>query len=177
MIVYRCKSRFLCSALGRYIPVGATIARYENAIRLVVNYDPNGAVTLDTILRDGIVYEDPKLVKWFYGVEPPPTGSFTGDIFEKISTVPEDEYGNVIINSPAITITSISNLTSNGLVTTSGGNGTLGVLTNIPFLNDLGNNNVRQKTDGTIQFWDYGDSLWHTPVLMNGVFSWSAGEA
>jgi hypothetical protein len=95
MLVYRCKSRFFCSPLKEYIPEGATIARYENAIRLVINFDPNGLVVLDTILRDGICYEDPKYVQWFYKVEPPPNGTFAGGLFEYVASEYEDAYGNV----------------------------------------------------------------------------------
>ena len=79
MIVYRCSRRFFCTPLGVYIPVGAMVARYENAVRLVVNSDPNG--TVDQLLNEGLVYEDPKSVTWFYGVEPPPRGSSTSSPF------------------------------------------------------------------------------------------------
>lgn len=37
--------------------------------------------------------------------------------------------------------------------------------------------NLRQKSDGTFQLWDYGTSKWRTPVLNNGVLGWDAGEA
>jgi len=210
MLVYRCKSRFLCSALGKYIPVGATVARYENAIRIVVNFDPNGVVKLDAILRDGICYEDPKYVQWFYGVEPPPNGTFTGGIFEYVLTEWEDAYGNVCFggggggtqgtqgsqgNQGAIGTAGVGNqgfqgnqgvgnqgfqgnqgVGNQGFQGNQGPQGYQGTFPSGAFLNDLGNNNVRQKNDGTMQFWDYGTSKWRTPVLTSGVLGWDAGE-
>lgn len=93
MRVYRSLTRFFCAPLDRYIPVGATIARYENAIRLVINFDPTD-VTLDQLLQIGQEYETPKTVQWFYSLEPPPYGTNTS-YFAFVEAKAEDAYGNV----------------------------------------------------------------------------------
>jgi hypothetical protein len=95
MYIYRCTKRFLCTPLDRYIPVGAHIARYENAVRIVVDEAPRSDQDPFNVLVDGISYTDPARVTWLYGVEPAPLGSNNREWFEVIGVKDEDAYGNV----------------------------------------------------------------------------------
>ena len=89
MKIYECQLRFFCQPLKRYIPVGAFIARYENATRLVVQDAQQSDQDPFNILVDGQVYDSPDTVTWFYGLETNTT------FFILTSTVAEDAYGNV----------------------------------------------------------------------------------
>lgn len=91
MKIYQCTQRFFCTPLKRYIPVGAYIGRYENAVRLVLQDAPQSDQDPFNILIDGQVYEDPKEVTWFYVIEPPAVAS----LFILIATKDEDQFGNV----------------------------------------------------------------------------------
>jgi len=98
MYIYQCSRRFFCTSLERYIPVGAIIARYENAVRIVVDDAPQSDQDPFNVLVDGISYDDPAQVSWIYGVEPPPLGTSTAGWFVTIATKAEDAYGNVSAN-------------------------------------------------------------------------------
>jgi hypothetical protein len=91
MKTYQCIKRFFCQPLKRYIPTGALVARYENATRIVIQDAPQSDQDKYNILVDGIVYEKPTDVSWFYSIEPPSTT----DLFVLIGTKDEDAYGNV----------------------------------------------------------------------------------
>ena len=92
MKVYRCKQRFFCTPLKRYIPVDALIARYENVTRLILVEAPSSDKDIwFNILSDGFVFELPKEVTWFYIIEPPNNTA----LFELVDTKDEDDYGNV----------------------------------------------------------------------------------
>lgn len=93
MRAYRCLSRFFCTPLERYIPANAIVARYENAIRLVINFEPAG-LPFDEVISLGQEYEKPEDVQWFYALEPPPGGTVTSH-FVYVESKPEDAYGNV----------------------------------------------------------------------------------
>jgi len=94
MYVYRCLRRFFCTPLERYIPVGAHVARYENAVRVVLDEAPQSDQDPFNVLVDGIEYAAPEEVTWLYGMEPAPLGSVSG-WFTVIATKEEDAYGNV----------------------------------------------------------------------------------
>ena len=96
MIVYQAVNQFFCSPLKRYMLQGAMVARYENATRLIIVFAPTGPLSLEELLKQGTEYTDYKDVTWFYGVEPPPRGTFLGGQFVQTMTVSEDPYGNVI---------------------------------------------------------------------------------
>jgi len=87
--IYRCNQRFYCTALLKYIPVGALVARYENAARLVLQDAPQSD-NYWGVLTDGYVYDSPKEVSWFYVIEPP-----AQSFFSLLDTKDEDDYGNV----------------------------------------------------------------------------------
>lgn len=70
------------------MPVGALVARYENAVRLVVHLDPTG-ITRDQLTETGAVYEDAETVQWFWGIE-------SGPDFEFLYQTLEDKFGNVL---------------------------------------------------------------------------------
>ena len=89
MKIYRCDQRFYCTALLKYIPVGALLARYENATRLVLQDAPQSD-NYWGILTDGFVYDSPKEVTWFYAIEPP-----AQTLFSLLDSKDEDQYGNV----------------------------------------------------------------------------------
>jgi hypothetical protein len=91
MKTYQCIRRFFCQPLKRYIPTGALLARYENATRIVIQDAPQSDQNIYNILVDGIVYENPTDVAWFYSVEPPNTVG----LFVLLATKDEDAYGNV----------------------------------------------------------------------------------
>lgn len=91
MKTYQCIKRFFCQPLKRYIPAGALLARYENATRIVIQDAPQSDQDMYNILVDGIVYEVPTDVSWFYSIEPP----HTTDLFVLVATKDEDAYGNV----------------------------------------------------------------------------------
>ena len=101
MIVYRCVKRFMCSPLGRALPIGSHVARYENATRIVIDDAPRSDQDVFNILADGYVYDEPTKVTWFYGVEPPPRGTSNSGFFVRVSTAPEDNYGNVWTGFPS----------------------------------------------------------------------------
>jgi hypothetical protein len=94
MKVYRCKKRFFCTPLKRYLPVGALIARYENAARIVLSEAPQSDQDVFNVLVDGFVYDDPKTVSWLYSVEPPPLGH-DSRYFVVVGSKDEDQFGNV----------------------------------------------------------------------------------
>lgn len=94
MKIYRCKRQFFCTPLKQYLPVGAHLGRYENAVRIVVNKAPRSDTNIYNVLSDGIVYETPNLVSWIYTVEPPPLGN-NNTFFELVGASTEDAYGNV----------------------------------------------------------------------------------
>jgi len=89
MKIYSCNQRFFCQPLKRYLPVGAYVARYENAVRLVIQDAPQSDQDPFNMLVDGEVYDSPALVSWFYGLEA------NAAFFSLISTVTEDAFGNV----------------------------------------------------------------------------------
>jgi hypothetical protein len=90
MKIYQCTTRFFCTPLKRYIPQGAYIGRYENAVRLVLQDAPQSDQDPFSTLIDGFVFDAPSEVTWFYVIEGQPTMPFT-----LISTVYEDGFGNV----------------------------------------------------------------------------------
>lgn len=92
MKIYRCNKRFLCGPLGRYLPVGALIARYENAVRLVIQEAPTSDQDIFNVLVDGIEYSEPNKVSWFYTFED------NSVYFSLVSTAVEDAFGNVKVN-------------------------------------------------------------------------------
>lgn len=94
MKVYRVKATFFCAPLKRYLPVGALLGRYENAVRLVIQNAPRSDQDLFTTLVDGIVYDSPKQASWLYGIEPPPLGNDTR-FMTLVASKSEDGFGNV----------------------------------------------------------------------------------
>jgi len=94
MRVYRCKSRFFCTPLKRYVPAGALFGRYENITKLVMNDNPSTEEDPFGQLVDGFEYDDPAQVTWIYAVEPPPLGT-TNSVFTDLGKKDEDEFGNV----------------------------------------------------------------------------------
>ena len=94
MRAYRCKSRFFCSPLKRYIPKDAIFGRYENITKLVMNDNPSTTQDPFGQLVDGIEYDDPGDVTWIYAIEPPPLGT-NNTYFEDLGRKDEDEFGNV----------------------------------------------------------------------------------
>ena len=115
MYVYRCSQRFLCTPLGRYIPEGAHIARYENAVRLILDDAPVSDQDPFNVIVDGVEYSNPAQVTWFYGMEPPPLGSVVGR-FTVIATKDEDAYGNVSSNGGGLPSNSELKVESDGKV-------------------------------------------------------------
>jgi len=92
MKVYRCKQRFFCTPLKRYLPIGALVARYENVTRLIIVDAPQtDQDVIFNIMTDGLIYELPKEVTWFYSIEPPNNTV----LFEYMTSKDEDAYGNV----------------------------------------------------------------------------------
>jgi hypothetical protein len=94
MRAYRCKKRFFCQPLKRYVPQGAVFGRYENVVKLVMNDNPVSDVDPFNQLVDGFVYVNPDEVTWIYALEPPPLGT-RNDYFTDIAAKDEDEFGNV----------------------------------------------------------------------------------
>ena len=64
------------------------------------------------------------------------------DYFAFVSQTQEDSFGNVIGNSA------------------------------LAWINGLPQANMRQMSNGQIQFWDFGLSAWVIPVLVNGVMEY-----
>lgn len=87
MKVYLCLQRFFCTPLKQYIPVGAMFGRYENTCRLVVQNVPSSGNDMFNTLVNGVDYDDPKYVTWFYGVEG------NTELFSLYATIAEDQYG------------------------------------------------------------------------------------
>lgn len=116
MYIYRCNTRFLAGPLGRYIPVGALIARYENSTRLVIDEAPQSDLDPLNVLVDGVVYTDPAFVTWFYGMEPAPLGTSTSGVFTVVATKTEDAYGNVSATDSGLPTNSELQIDSNGKV-------------------------------------------------------------
>lgn len=116
MYIYRCTTRFLAGPLNRYIPVGALIARYENATRLVIDEAPQSDLDPFNVLVDGVVYTDPALVTWFYGMEPAPLGTSTSGAFTVVATKEEDAYGNVSATTSGLPANSELQIASDGKV-------------------------------------------------------------
>ena len=94
MRAYRCKKRFFCQPLARYVPAGALFARYENVTKLVMNDNPISDLDTFNQLVDGFVYVNPEQVTWIYTLEPPPLGT-RNDYFTDLGKKDEDEFGNV----------------------------------------------------------------------------------
>lgn len=95
MKIYRCIKQFHCTPLKRYLPVGALVARYENATKIVIQDAPRSDLDiLFNVLADGFEYVEPSMVTWIYTVEPPPLGTHT-DLFVLAGSKDEDAYGNV----------------------------------------------------------------------------------
>ena len=94
MKIYQCTQRFFCTPLKRYIPQGAYIGRYENAVRLVLQDAPQSDQDPFTTLVDGFVFEEPKQVTWLYVVEQQPNMPFV-----LVGTKDEDSFGNVVSGS------------------------------------------------------------------------------
>lgn len=94
MKIYRCTKRFLCGPIKQYLPVGALIARYENAVRLVIQDAPRSDTDIFNQIVDGIEYTNASQVSWFYAFENPVSKNKIG-YFELVSSSPEDSFGNV----------------------------------------------------------------------------------
>ena len=91
MRAYRCKSRFFCTPLKRYVPRGAIFGRYENITKLVMNDNPSTEEDPFGQLVDGFEYDDPAQVTWIYAVEPPPLGT-DNSVFTDLGRKDEDEF-------------------------------------------------------------------------------------
>lgn len=105
MKIYRCKLRFFCTPLKRYLPVNALIGRYENAARIVLQDAPQSDQDPFTTLLDGFVFDSPAEVSWLYAIEPPPLGSNT-DFFTLVDSKDEDQFGNVSGTSDGLPVLS-----------------------------------------------------------------------
>lgn len=92
MKIYQCTQRFFATPLKRYIPQGAYMGRYENAVRLVLQDAPQSDQDPFSTLLDGFVFDDPSQVSWFHQIES--SGSIT-NFFTLIGVLPEDQFGNV----------------------------------------------------------------------------------
>jgi hypothetical protein len=88
--IYRCKKRFLCGPLGRYIPVGAVIARYENILKMAV-LDAPDSDNLFSVVVNGVEYYQADQITWLTAMVAPRSVEY----FDLVGTVPEDAYGNV----------------------------------------------------------------------------------
>ena len=89
--IYRCKKRLFASPLKRWIPVGAHICRWESLAKIVVADAPTSN-NVQNILIEGVEYDNPSQVTWFYAVEPPPLGTNT-DFFTLIGSFPDNDCG------------------------------------------------------------------------------------
>ena len=69
------------------------MGRYENTHRLVVN----SLISKKTedLLSDGVEYDNPALVVWFYAMEPPPLGEAVG-WFREIETREEEKLFTIM---------------------------------------------------------------------------------
>ena len=103
MKIYRCKQRFFCTPLKRYLPAGALLGRYENATRIVLQDTPQSDQDIFNTLIDGFVFDDPNTVTWIYHIEPPPLGTNT-DFFDVIESKTEDAFGNVSATSDGLPV-------------------------------------------------------------------------
>ena len=92
MKIYQCTQRFFATPLKRYIPIGAYMGRYENAVRLVLQDAPQSDQDPFSTLLDGFVFDSPGEVSWFHQIES--SGSVT-QFFTLIGTKDEDAFGNV----------------------------------------------------------------------------------
>jgi len=108
MKIYKCVQRFFCQPLKRYIPVDALIARYENAVRIVIQDAPQSDQDVYNTLVDGFVYDSPSDVTWFYHVEPPLTAFFV-----LVGTKDEDAYGNVSGTADGLPVNSTLKVVNN----------------------------------------------------------------
>jgi len=113
MRAYRCKKRFFCTPLERYVPKGALFARYENVVKLVMNDNPVSDVDPFGQLVDGFIYDDPAEVTWIYGVEPPPLGT-SNEYFVDLGRKGEDEFGNVGSTSDGLPANSVLKVATDG---------------------------------------------------------------
>ena len=105
MKIYSCKKAFFCTPLKKYIPLGALIARYENATKIVIQDAPESDTNIFNILADGFQYTDPTGVTWLWSVEPPPLGTHTA-LFDLVGSKDEDAYGNVGATSDGLPVNS-----------------------------------------------------------------------
>jgi hypothetical protein len=92
MKIYQCTQRFFATPFKRYIPVGAYMGRYENAVRLVLQDAPQSDQDPFTTLMDGWVFDDPSQVSWFHQIE---SSGSVNNFFVLIGTRDEDAFGNV----------------------------------------------------------------------------------
>jgi hypothetical protein len=108
MKIYRCKKRFLCGPLERYIPVGAHVARYDNIVKIAL-LDAPDSENLFSILVNGVEYATPDKVTWI-SVLVPPTNL---DYFDFVSSIEEDAYGNVSTDTGSVDyVVPVWNITS-----------------------------------------------------------------
>lgn len=105
MKIYRCKKRFFCTPLKRYIPINALIGRYENATKFVLQDSPQSDQDPFNTLMDGFVFSDPSDVSWIYAIEPSPLGT-NETFFDVIDSKDEDEFGNVSGTSDGLPVAS-----------------------------------------------------------------------
>jgi hypothetical protein len=91
MKVYRCKRRFFCAPLKRYIPVDAKVCRWEKVSKIVLNVVPE-INDINNLVYTGMEYDNPQLVAWISEVEPPPLGN-NETWFELIGSYEENEDG------------------------------------------------------------------------------------
>ena len=104
MKVYRCKQRFFCTPLKRYLPIGALVARYENVTRIIIVDAPQtDKDVIFNIMTDGLIYELPKEVTWFYSIEPPNNTA----MFDYVTSKDEDAYGNVSATNDGLPVNSM----------------------------------------------------------------------
>jgi hypothetical protein len=108
MKIYKCVQRFFCQPLKRYIPVDALVARYENAVRIVIQDAPQSDQDVYNTLVDGFVYDSPSDVTWFYHIEPP-----LAAFFVLVGTKDEDAYGNVSGTADGLPVNSTLKVVSN----------------------------------------------------------------
>jgi hypothetical protein len=115
MRAYRCKKRFFCQPLERYVPAGALFARYENVVKLVMNDNPVSDVDPFNQLVDGFVYVVPAEVTWIYAIEPPPLGT-NNSYFTDLGKKSEDEFGNVGATEDGLPVNSTLKIATDGTI-------------------------------------------------------------
>jgi len=115
MRIYRCKRRFFCTPLKRYVPVGTVFGRYQNITKLVMNDNPSTEVDVFQTLVDGFEYDDPSKVSWIYAIEPAPLGD-NDDYFDDLGEKDEDDFGNVAGTSDVLPSNSKLKIDSDGVM-------------------------------------------------------------